>query len=177
MLVDTILGLPSNQLSILIIDLMKIRNFIMTNSRIWMRIGFAHSVGCHVKDLFNYFNISTKTKDFILRLLDEGGYSFNEIEKIIDSVIENHKNKADIEFVFCRTAFEVKKTDKANLLSALEDIFSAKVHVDYKVDPSISGGCSIEFREYSVDISYKKCFAKKVKEYIKEGISIGGNEE
>ena len=155
------------ELSSLIIDLLKVKFFIKSEKILWYRIGLLSSIGKKLDLILNCFPISPSTKNFLLNLLEKD-FSFTEIENTMNFVCENLKNKSDIEFIVCTTAFELLEEDKASLLSKLKSIFDKKIYIEYIIDRYISGGCKIEFRDYCIDASYQKFFSDLVKKEIRK---------
>ena len=155
------------ELSLLIIDLLKVKSFIKSEKILWYKMGLLNSIGKKLHLMLSCFSISPSTKDFLLNLLEKE-FSFTEIENTMNFICENLKNKSDVEFIVCTTAFELLEKDKASLLSKLKSIFDKKIYIEYIIDRYISGGCKIEFRNYCVDASYQKFFSDLVKKEIRK---------
>lgn len=155
------------ELSLLIIDLLKVKSFIKSEKILWYKMGLLNSIGKKLDLMLSCFSISPSTKDFLLNLLEKE-FSFTEIENTMNFICENLKNKSDVEFIVCTTAFELLEKDKASLLSKLKSIFDKKIYIEYIIDRYISGGCKIEFRNYCVDASYQKFFSDLVKKEIRK---------
>ena len=155
------------ELSLLIIDLLKVKSFIKSEKILWYKMGLLNSIGKKLDLMLSCFSISPSTKDFLLNLLEKE-FSFTEIENTMNFICENLKNKSDVEFILCTTAFELLEKDKASLLSKLKSIFDKKIYIEYIIDRYISGGCKIEFRNYCIDASYQKFFSDLVKKEIRK---------
>lgn len=164
---DFISSLKAFQVSSVIIDLLKVRFFIKSEAKMWHKIGLLHSIEKNIDSLFSCFGIGQLATNLLCDLVKKG-INFIDLEKIIDFIVEDMQDKADVEFVKCTTAFQLSKDEKNVFSSKLESIAAKKVYVEYLIDRSISGGCVIQFKEYCVDASYERLFSGLIREEIKK---------